>query len=85
MKQGINSLVNTDQNPHLTRYMPVSLIDRLKICCPTYLFSFRPSELCSDGKNTPRIPLLNLDIYVLSDEVALSVQMSLTVSVPWEI
>lgn len=41
--QGINSPVNTDKNPDLAHTMPVSSINKLKIFCPTYLFSFWPS------------------------------------------
>lgn len=82
--QDINSPVNTDKNPDLAHTMPVSSINKLKICCPIYLFSFWPSELGSDGKQTLWLPLLNLDIYVLSDWLALSVKMSLVVPVHQE-
>lgn len=81
MYQGINSPVNTDKNPDLAHTMPVSSINKLKICCLTYLFSFWPSESGSDGKQTLWLPLLNLDIYVLSDWLALSVEMSLVVPI----
>lgn len=32
--------MNTDQNPDITYTVPASLINKIKICCPTYLFSF---------------------------------------------